>query len=236
MNKQFSGYETVASGFTNNMYLPKVPLDQWSLDECRRALCAKAKGDVLFCEGCENKCRYGKRIVELLKPVEIEGEQNVSVNARARKAKADKEKRYLEAIASGNTTRWAKEHGYKSAYDFTYQAKKTFPGMTIEQARKRLADMGDSIPAKVDPVAVEVAACDLQMLELPEAVKPAPVVSNRLKIAAVDGEYFNYRRTEDGICLARKEGGIVMVLTDVNAICAEIRAAFEIMEGRSETE
>lgn len=234
MNKQFSGYETVASGFTNNMYLPRVPLEEWSLDELRRALCAKANGDVLACEECENRCRYGRRIVELLKPVEMEKEEKSTIlhaiNARHEKS----ENAYLQAIASGNPEQWFIDHG-RDVRNGMVRMKKRFPGMTADEAQARLAAKGIAVEcAKAEPL--KVTAANTRHSVEPEPVKPAPVANNKLKIAAVDGEYFNYRRTEDGVCLARKEGGIVMVLTNVNAICAEIRAAFEMMGGRSEAE
>ena len=66
----FNGFETMASGYTNGLYLPTKPLDEWNIDECRRALCKHANADVMRCLECESQCRYGKRIAVLLAPPE----------------------------------------------------------------------------------------------------------------------------------------------------------------------
>lgn len=230
MNKQFSGYETIASGFSNNMYLPRVPLNEWSLDELRRALCAKANGDVLACEECENRCRYGRRIVELLKPVEMERVEKtasirIAVNARREKS----ENAYLQAIASGNPEQWFVDHG-RDVRNGMVRMKKRFPGMTADEAKARLAAKGIAVEcAKAEPLKVTVA--NTRPSVEPKPVKTAPAGVG-LKISAVQGKVLNYRIGEHVMWISMPEGCKELGIKNVDKLdelCNEIRAAFEML-------
>ena len=52
---------------TENMYLPsQVPVEEMSLSEARRGLCARAMGSTAACRsGCGAICRFGRRVMEL---------------------------------------------------------------------------------------------------------------------------------------------------------------------------
>ena len=52
---------------TENMYLPsQVPVEEMSLSEARRGLCARAMGSTAACRsGCGAVCRFGRRVMEL---------------------------------------------------------------------------------------------------------------------------------------------------------------------------
>lgn len=52
---------------TENMYLPsQVPVEEMSLSEARRGLCARAMGSTAACRsGCGAGCRFGRRVMEL---------------------------------------------------------------------------------------------------------------------------------------------------------------------------
>lgn len=52
---------------TENMYLPsQVPVEEMSLSEARRGLCARAMGSTAACRSvCGALCRFGRRVVEL---------------------------------------------------------------------------------------------------------------------------------------------------------------------------
>lgn len=52
---------------TENMYLPsQVPVEEMSLSEARRGLCARAMGSTVACRsGCGAGCRFGRRVMEL---------------------------------------------------------------------------------------------------------------------------------------------------------------------------
>ena len=52
---------------TENMYLPsQVPVEEMSLSEARRGLCARAMGSTTACRsGCGVICRFGRRVMEL---------------------------------------------------------------------------------------------------------------------------------------------------------------------------
>lgn len=52
---------------TENMYLPsQVPVEEMSLSEARRGLCARAMGSTTACRsGCGAICRFGRRVMEL---------------------------------------------------------------------------------------------------------------------------------------------------------------------------
>ena len=52
---------------TENMYLPsQVPVEEMSLSEARRGLCARAMGSTAACRsGCGALCRFGRRVMEL---------------------------------------------------------------------------------------------------------------------------------------------------------------------------
>ena len=49
---------------TENMYLPsQVPVEEMSLSEARRGLCARAMGSTAACRsGCGALCRFGRRL------------------------------------------------------------------------------------------------------------------------------------------------------------------------------
>lgn len=214
---QFSGFEDVADGFSRNLYLPRRPVDEWSLDECRRALCAKANGDVLACEKCATKCRYGRRIVELLKPAEVEKEKaymnKVEAMTAARMRKS--EIKFLSAIASGNPRKWFKDNGM-SARNAMTRMKQNYGDVTQEEALKRLAEMGVEMKQEAKPEAIQ-----------PQQETTKPVAG--LKVMTLQGEYFQYGNHADGMYLRFREGGVVV--KDVEALCAEIRAAFAMMGG-----
>ena len=52
---------------TENMYLPsQVPVEEMSLSEARRGLCARAMGSTAACRsGCGALCRFGRRVMAL---------------------------------------------------------------------------------------------------------------------------------------------------------------------------
>lgn len=52
---------------TENMYLPsQVPVEEMSLSEARRGLCARAMGSTAACRsGCGAGCRFGRRVMAL---------------------------------------------------------------------------------------------------------------------------------------------------------------------------
>ena len=52
---------------TENMYLPsQVSVEEMSLSEARRGLCARAMGSTAACRsGCGAVCRFGRRVMEL---------------------------------------------------------------------------------------------------------------------------------------------------------------------------
>lgn len=52
---------------TENMYLPsQVPVEEMSLSEARRGLCARAMGSTAACRsGCGGGCRFGRRVIAL---------------------------------------------------------------------------------------------------------------------------------------------------------------------------
>src|SRR5699024_10806420 len=52
---------------TENMYLPsQVPVEEMSLSEARRGLCARAMGSTAACRSdCGAGCRFGRRVMEL---------------------------------------------------------------------------------------------------------------------------------------------------------------------------
>lgn len=52
---------------TENMYLPsQVPVEEMSLSEARRGLCARAMGSTTACRsGCGAVCRFGRRVMAL---------------------------------------------------------------------------------------------------------------------------------------------------------------------------
>lgn len=260
---QFSGYETLAPGFTNEMYLPNKPLEEWNIDELTRALCKQASGSVLACESCENRCRYGKRIVELLQPVEKSEDQTDEQPAEKKDMRGVKsaemkkraaEIKYLRIIASGDPKAYLEAHGMETRNNMS-KIRNAYKGVTPEEARKRLAEMGAEVegmqemPANATETPAEPSAqanpdkspaeCGAPANHVktaetgsPEPVKPAPAVA--LKVAALEGKYFAYHCTENGASLVWKGCGLSMRIDDVDELCAEIKAAFEMMGGKTE--
>ena len=262
----FNGYETMASGYTNGMYLPNKPLDEWNIDECRRALCRQANGDVMRCLECENKCRYGRRIEVLLAPVETVEDQaekpavaELKRGAAGRAVKSRKaEIKYLRAIASGDPKAYLGAHGMEVRNNMSV-IRNRYKGVTPEEARKRLAEMGADIeetqgmpvnatetpaeqPAQANPEK-SPAECKTPTIPVKMAGSPIkeartevvePVTGVRLQIHTLKGDWFKYTRAWDGVEGVEIEPNtrcIATTIADVEAICAEIKAAFEMMGG-----
>ena len=238
----FNGYESMASGYTNGLYLPSKPLDEWNIDECKRALCRQANGDVMRCLECESPCRYGKRIAVLLAPPEKAEERSADERLReGRKKGAEMMRRkgeikFLQMIASGNPKAYLEAHGME-IHNNMYKVKKLYKDVTQEEARKRLAEMGVEVdgvlgalvaqPAQEQPtIAAEVEEVFDKLPEpQPEPVKNEDV---KLRIHSMSGKYGLYTRKGNAICIDPTPA-YVATADDVDAICAEIKAAFEMM-------
>lgn len=256
----FNGFESMASGFTNDLYLPDRPLEEWSLEECRRAMCKRTNGDVTKCLECESRCKFGRRIVELLQPVEMEtdlpedeapqqeapqkkGRGVASAEVRMRKSRI----KFLTAIASGDAEAYFRAHGMELKNNL-YRIKHNYNGVTAEEARRQLAEMGVEVETQQEmPVnATETPAEQPAQVETvnPPAESEAPASpvrapeTARLQIRALDGKHFMYMRRDDGgmDILTRPVGYVetkVMTAADIDEICAEIKAAFEMMGGNT---
>ena len=267
----FNGYETMASGYTNGLYLPNKPLDEFNIDECRRALCRQANGDVMRCLECENKCRYGRRIEVLLAPVETVEDQTEKTDEknveRTKKARAKSNTirmrkaaiKYLRAIASGDPKAYLEAHGMEIRNNMSI-IRNRYKGVTPEEARKRLAEMGADVEeAQEMPVsATETPAeqpaqaiadkspeeCETPTIPVKMPASPIkeartevyePVAGVRLQIHTLKGDWFTYTRGIDGLMdIEPNTLCSVTTIADVEAICAEIKAAFEMMGGIKE--
>ena len=257
----FNGYESMASGYTNGLYLPSKPLDEWNIDECKRALCRQANGDVMRCLECESPCRYGRRIAVLLAPTEKTGEETKENATDVKKKrgeagrtarKRNSEIKFLQMIASGNPKAYLEAHGMEIRNNMD-RVKRLYAGVTQEDARKRLAEMGVEVDGVLGALVAQpvqelttVAAASEQaeraIDKLIEAVeensqiavesepKPEPVKNEgvKLRIHSLSGKYGFYTRKGNAICI---DPTPVYVATadDVDAICTEIKAAFEMM-------
>lgn len=203
---------------------PDKPVEQMNLDELRRVLCGKANGDVLACEACESKCKYGRRIVELLEPAAPKPDNKAKLSGlvhcgkmRTRGAHI----RYLKAIASGDVKKWMVDNGYLSE-QAVKNALAFGQGMTPEDAKRRLVEMGNEPEATTEALVVETSATE-------ELVASATPVS--LKVALLEDKYFSYVSDIRGLKL--NLNGVSMDITpeDVESICAEIKQAVAIMTG-----
>lgn len=267
----FNGFETMASGYTNGLYLPTKPLDEWNIDECRRALCKQANGDVMRCLECESPCRYGRRIAVLLAPPEKVGEETKEKATDVKKKRGEamvaakkrkSEIKFMQMIASGNPKAYLEAHGMEIRNNMD-RVKRLYAGVTQEDARKRLAEMGVEVEGVLGALVAEPVQEQATLAEaaeqaeraidkLTEAVaeysqiavedeetvdklpepKPEPVKNEGVKllINSLSGKYFMYTREAgkieiyidpNPVCIANAD--------DVDAICAEIKAAFEMM-------
>lgn len=241
----FNGFETMASGYTNGLYLPTKPLDEWNIDECRRALCKQANGDVMRCLECESPCRYGRRIAVLLAPPEKAGEKmnEKEMDAKMKKVEAmvatrkrNSEIKFMQIIASGNPQAYLEAHGMEVRNNM-YRVKTVYKEVTPDDARKRLAEMGVEVDGVLgalvaDPVQEKPAiAAEVEKVfdKLPEP-KPEPVKDEgvKLRIHSLSGKFGLYTRKGNAICIDPTPA-YVATADDVDAICAEIKAAFAMM-------
>ncbi len=259
----FNGYETMASGYTNGMYLPNKPLDEWNIDECRRALCKHANGDVMRCLECESPCRYGRRIAVLLAPPEKATDVKQKMGEAGRTARKRKsEIKFLQMIASGNPKAYLEAHGMEIRNNMD-RVKRLYAGVTQEEARKRLAEMGVEVEGvlgalvaepvqeqatiaeateqaerAIDKLTEAVAEYSQIAVEEEETVdklpepKPEPVKNEGVKllINSLSGKYFMYTREAGKIEIYIDPNPVCIASADdVDEICAEIKAAFEMM-------
>lgn len=240
----FNGFESMASGYTNGLYLPSKPLDEWNIDECRRALCRQANGDVMRCLECESPCRYGKRIAVLLAPPPVEKKEEKSADERLREGRKKGaemmrrkgEIKFLQMIASGNPKAYLEAHGME-IHNNMYKLRKLYKDVTQEDARKRLADMGVEVDGVLGALVAQpvqeqhTIAAEVEEVfdKLPEP-QPEPVKNEdvKLRIHSARGKYGFYTRNGNGISIDPTPAYIATA-DEVDAICAEIKAAFEMM-------
>lgn len=257
----FNGFESMASGYTNGMYLPPKPVSEMNIDECRRGLCGRANGDVMACLDCENKCKFGRRIEELLTPVETAEEQTAEAAADQAEEKPDEksgkrdswrgqankrkaEIKFLRIVASGNPKAYLEAHGMEIRNNMS-KVRTLYKGVTPEEARKRLAEMGADVeetqgmpvnaaetPAE-QPAQANVDKSPEERETPTSPVKTAEMVT--LQIHELGARHFRYKRTEGG-CVEITPNPVVIAATmaDIDEICAEIKAAFEMMGGITE--
>ena len=270
-NYPFNGFETMASGYTNDLYLPSKPLDEWNIDECRRALCRQANGDVMRCLECESPCRYGRRIAVLLAPPEkaeepkkktMTDKERKRVEAMVASRKRNSEIKFMQTIASGNPRAYLEAHGMEIRNNMS-RLKTLYKDVTQEEARKRLAEMGVEVDGVLGALVAEpvqeqatiaeaaeqaeraidklteavveysqIAVEDEETVDkLPEP-KPEPVKAEGVKllINSLSGKYFMYTREAGKIEIYIDPNPVCIASADdVDAICAEIRAAFDMM-------
>ena len=214
------------------------PLEEMSLDELKRVLCGKANGDVLACESCESKCKFGRRITELLQPVEAQESQQKNENRVQNYRKLGlkngmmrhekSENAYLHAIASGNPKQWFIDHGRHVGNGMT-RMRKRFGNMTAEEAKERLAAKGGGddilVPAKKPE---QTHPADTEKARPVESAPVAPVC-NTLKIVVVRGRCFTYERDDENLVITVGESSVKIPFGDVDVLCAEIKRAAAMM-------
>ena len=150
-----------------------------------------------------------------------------------------------EAVNRNQVVEYLEAHGVEIRNNM-YRLRKRYKDVTPDEARKLLAELGVE-DAETQTQPVEETASEQQMIvaevenrsdsltepsensgQLTEPVKPAGVM---LHVHALSGEWFRYTRTVDGgIYIEPNASCIATDVTNVEAICAEIRAAFKMMQ------
>lgn len=214
---------------TEKMYLDKdKPVEELSLDELRVALCGKANGDVLACEACEAKCKFGRRIVELLKPVEMERtekkmDKTKQVKAMNEKRSQKSRRAYMSALASGNPLQWFVDNGYEPK-NAMVRLRKNYGDMTQDEAVRRLAEMGVLVEEQEDKPDVVVAHDVIEATQ--DVVKAKP----NLRITQLAGEFFTYSLSEDGLSMDGRAGAAYVELSKVSSMCEEISKVAQLLK------
>ena len=247
-----SMFAAVAPGYTNGLYLPAKPLEQWDLEECARALCKKSGGKVTGCMECENKCKYGRRIEEILTATAAVEEKKMrkhefSAEARRKGAEANKRKSeiaHLRAIASGNPKAYFQTHGVNIGNGIK-RLRAKYSDVTQEEAQKRLAEMGADVEeaqgmpcihteTPAEPLTDANTDKICRNVERLQAPVKMPIRAD-LQIYSAFGKWFDYKRADGGgMCVMQVTQVHVCTVEDVEEICAEIKAAFEMMGGIKE--
>lgn len=202
---------------TDKLYVDTdVPVEQMSLEEAKRGMCAAAGNDVLKCESCSAKCKFGRRIVDLLKPVEKERtekkmDRTKAVEAMNAKRKQKSTKAYLSAIASGEPLQWFVDNGYEPK-NAMVRLRKNYGDVTQDEAVRRLAEMGETVEKK------------------PVVPVEQHVFKAKLKVSAVDGEFFSYTLERgEKLCMTNDDADVHVPIGDLAAMCAEIMQAVEAL-------
>lgn len=221
---------------TDKLYMDTdKPVSQMSLDECKRGLCAAANGDVLKCESCAAPCKFGRRIVELLKPVEMEEKTltnakkmaiEKAVNARKEKS----ENAYLAAIASGDPLKWLQDHGRETVNSMRL-LKARFGDMTAEEAKARLDAKGTNLPMYEHTVARKPAEeAKQEAVAVVECAAEKPI-GLKLRVASLEGAYFSYELERNGkLCMTTEDSDVHVPLDEIRAMCEEICRAAEVLK------
>lgn len=210
---------------TERMYLDKdKPVEELSLDELRMALCGKANGDVLACESCEAKCKFGRQIVKLLEPVEMERtekkmDRTKAVEAMNAKRKQKSTKAYLSAIASGEPLQWFVNNGYEPK-NAMVRLRKNYGDMTQDEALRCLAEMGIVTDGQKEAVSSEVI----------EATQDVVKAKPNLRITQLAGEFFTYSLSEDGLSMDGRAGAAYVELSKVSSMCEEIAKVAQLLK------
>lgn len=224
---------------TEKLYVDTdTPVEQMSLEEAKRGMCAAAGNDVLKCESCLAKCKFGRRIVELLKPVPKEEKRGQKETAGApwRVRHEKSENAYLQAIASGDPRQWFIDNG-RDVRNGMVRLKQRSGDMTPEEARKRLAEKTNAedvlVPAakpKAKAMAETRNASD-EIANMPSS-SHSTVFKAKLRVSAVDGEYFNYSLYCGQMKMTSGQGTVLVNVGDIAAMCAEIVQAAEMLGGQ----
>lgn len=214
---------------TDKLYVDTdVPVEQMSLEEAKRGMCAAAGNDVLKCESCSAKCKFGRRIVELLKPVEMERtekkmDRTKAVEAMNAKRKQKSTKAYLSAIASGEPLQWFVDNGYEPK-NAMVRLRKNYGDMTQDEAVRRLAEMGILVEEQEDKPDVVVAHDVIEATQ--DVVKAKP----NLRITQLAGEFFTYSLSEDGLSMDGRAGAAYVELSKVSSMCEEIAKVAQLLK------
>lgn len=219
---------------TDKLYVDTdVPVEQMSLEEAKRGMCAVAGNDVLKCESCSAKCKFGRRIVELLKPVEMERTEKKmdytkQVKAMNEKRSQNSRRAYLSAIASGNPIQWFVDNGYETKNAMS-RLRRNYAGVTQEDAKRQLALMGIEVTEEMRNAQERPVAKETPVVNETHEPAPAPAVKAKLKVSAVEGEYFSYSLYCGQLKMTSGEGTVLVNAGDIAAICTEIAQAAEMM-------
>lgn len=150
------------------------------------------------------------------------------VKAMNEKRSQNSRRAYLSALASGNPLQWFVDNGYEPGNAMN-RLRRNYADVTQEDAKHQLALMGIEVTEEMRNTQERPVAKETPVVNETHEPAHAPAVKAKLKVSAVEGEYFSYSLYCGQLKMTSGQGTVLVNASDIAAMCTEIAQAAEMM-------